>query len=103
MHVEHNLQCHICILEVVVTFDNHGLRLDRERGSDCCGWLSCQPLLIDVWQKTGNLIGDAMVSVLASNVVDRGFETHSSLTKNYKIGIYCFSAKSAVLISTSKY
>jgi hypothetical protein len=34
-----------------------------------------------------------MVSVLASNAVDRGFESLSSQTKDYKIGICCFSAK----------
>jgi len=34
-----------------------------------------------------------MVSVLASSVVDRGFEHWSGQTKNYKIGIYYFYAK----------
>ena len=29
-----------------------------------------------------------MVSVLASNAVDRGFEPRSGQTKDYKIGIY---------------
>jgi hypothetical protein len=36
-------------------------------------------------------IGDIMVSVLASGVVDRGLEPRSSQTKDYKIGICCFS------------
>ena len=36
-----------------------------------------------------------MVSVLASSAVDRGFETQSGQTKDYKIGIWCFSAKHA--------
>ena len=44
-----------------------------------------------------------MVSVLASSVVDRGFEPRSGETKNYKIGICCFSAKYATLRSKSKY
>jgi hypothetical protein len=33
-----------------------------------------------------------MVNVLASNAVDRGFEHRSTQTKDYKIGICCFSA-----------
>ena len=36
-----------------------------------------------------------MVSVLASTVVDRGFEPRSGQTKDYEIGICCFSAKHA--------
>jgi hypothetical protein len=38
-----------------------------------------------------------MVSVLASSVVDRGFEPRSDKTKDYKIGICCFSTKHAAL------
>jgi hypothetical protein len=36
-----------------------------------------------------------MVSMLASIVVDRVFESRSGHTKDYKIGICCFSAKHA--------
>jgi hypothetical protein len=36
-----------------------------------------------------------MVSVLASSAVDHGFEPRSGQTKEYKIGICCFSAKHA--------
>jgi hypothetical protein len=36
-----------------------------------------------------------MVSVLVSSVVDRGFEARSGQTKDYTIGICCFSAKHA--------
>ena len=43
-----------------------------------------------------------MVSVFASNVIDRGFEPPSGQTKDYKIGLYCFSAKHAALRSKSK-
>jgi hypothetical protein len=43
-----------------------------------------------------------MVSVLTSSAVDRGFEPRSSQTKDYKIGICCFSAKHAALRSKSK-
>ena len=41
-------------------------------------------------------IGVVMVSVLASSAVDRGFEPRSGQTKDYKIGICCFSAKHAL-------
>ena len=43
-----------------------------------------------------------MVSVLASSVVDHGFEPRSGQTKDYKIGIYCFSVKHAALRRKSK-
>ena len=43
-----------------------------------------------------------MASVLASSAVDRGFEPRSGQTKDYKIGICCFSAKHAVLRRKSK-
>ena len=48
-------------------------------------------------------IGGIMVSVLTSNVVDRGFESRSAQTKNYKIDICCFSAKHKTLRRKSKY
>ena len=38
-----------------------------------------------------------MVSVLASSVVERGLESRSGQTKDYTIGICCFSAKHAAL------
>jgi hypothetical protein len=38
-----------------------------------------------------------MVSVLTSSVVNRGLERRSGQTKDYKIGMYCFSAKYAAL------
>jgi hypothetical protein len=37
-----------------------------------------------------------MVSVLASNTVDRGFESRSGQIKDNKIGSCCFSVKHAV-------
>ena len=43
-----------------------------------------------------------MVSVLASSVVDGGFVSRSSQTKDYKIGICYFSAKHAALGRKSK-
>jgi hypothetical protein len=43
-------------------------------------------------------IGGVMVSVLPSSVVDRGFEPPLGKTKDYTIGICCFSAKHAVVL-----
>jgi hypothetical protein len=43
-----------------------------------------------------------MVSVLASSAVDRGFEPRSGQTKDYKIGICCFSAKHLAVRRKSK-
>ena len=44
-----------------------------------------------------------MVNVLASSAVYRGFETWSGRTKDYEIGIGCFSAKHATLRRKSKH
>ena len=49
-----------------------------------------------------NRIGGVMVSVLASSAVDRGFENRSSQTKDYNIGMCCFSVKHATLRRNSK-
>ena len=43
-----------------------------------------------------------MVSVLASSAVDRGFDPRSGQTKDYKIGVCCFSSKRAALRRKSK-
>ena len=43
-------------------------------------------------------IGDVMVSMLTSSAVDHGFKLRYGQTKDYKIGICCFSAKHAVLM-----
>jgi hypothetical protein len=43
-----------------------------------------------------------MVSVLALSTVDRGFESRSDQTKDYKIGICCFYAKFVELRRSSK-
>jgi hypothetical protein len=40
-----------------------------------------------------NRIGGVMVGVLALSTVDRGIEPHSGQTRDYKIGICCFTAK----------
>ena len=49
-----------------------------------------------------NRICGVMVSVLASSVIDRGFESRSAQTKDYKTDICCFSTKQAVLRRRSK-
>jgi hypothetical protein len=49
-----------------------------------------------------NPIGGVMVSVLASSAVDPGIESRSGQTKDYKIGICCFSAKHESLRRKSK-
>jgi hypothetical protein len=43
-----------------------------------------------------------MVTVLAASAVGRGFEPQSCQTKDYKIGICCFSTKHAALRRKSK-
>ena len=43
-----------------------------------------------------------MVHILVSGAVDREFEPWSGQTKDYKIGMCCFSAKYAALRSKSK-
>jgi hypothetical protein len=43
-----------------------------------------------------------MIIVLALSVVDHGFDPRSGQTKDYKIGICCFSAKHAALRRKSK-
>ena len=47
-------------------------------------------------------IGGVMVCVLSSSAVDRGFEPQSGQTKDYTIGICCFSSKHAALRKKSK-
>ena len=49
-----------------------------------------------------NLIGGVMVSVIAAIVVDRGFEPRSAQTKDYEIGMCCFSAKHAAIRRKNK-
>jgi hypothetical protein len=49
-----------------------------------------------------NRIGSVMASVLASSPIDCGYEPRSCQTKQYKIGICCFSAKNAALRRESK-
>ena len=50
-----------------------------------------------------NCINGVMVSVLASSAVDRGIVSRLGETKDYTIGICCFSAKHTTLRRKSKY
>jgi hypothetical protein len=52
--------------------------------------------------KSLNCISGIMVSMLVSSAVDRGFEPRSGQTKDYKIGICCFSAKHSAIRRKSK-
>ena len=45
---------------------------------------------------------EIMVGVLASNAVDRWFESRSAQTQSYKIGICCFSGNHAALRRKSR-
>ena len=47
-------------------------------------------------------IGGVIVSMLASNVVDREFEPRSGQTKDYTMCICCFSAKHTALRRKTK-
>ena len=50
-----------------------------------------------------NHISGAMVSVFTSNAGDREFKRRSGLTKDYTIGICCFSAKPVALKRKNKH
>jgi hypothetical protein len=43
-----------------------------------------------------------MVSVLTSSAVDRGFDPGSGQSKDFEIGMCCFSAKNAALRRKNK-
>ena len=58
--------------------------------------------LISLHHKNVDCIGGVMVSVLAWSAVDPEFEPRSSQTKDYLIGISCFTAKHAALRRKSK-
>ena len=50
-----------------------------------------------------NHINGAMVSVFTSSAGDREFKPRSGQTKDYNIGICCFSAKHVVLKRKNKH
>ena len=59
-----------------------------------------------VWFTTtyaiNNRIDGVMISMLDSSALDTGFESRLGQTKDYKIGICCFSAKQAAIKRKSK-
>ena len=60
------------------------------------------PIFFGTCLKCNNRIGNVIVKVLSSNVIERGFESLSGQTKEYEIDICCFSAKHAALRNKSK-
>jgi hypothetical protein len=54
----------------------------------------CRMFIHIYWE---NRLGGVIVNVLASSVVNRGFEFRSGRTKDYTIGMCCFSANHAAL------
>ena len=58
--------------------------------------------VVQVYLFSFDCIGGVMIRVLSSSAVDRGFEPRSAQTKDYKIGICCFSAKHTSLRRKSK-
>ena len=59
-------------------------------------------ILITIYEHVLHSIDGVMVRVLASIVVDHVFEPRSGQTKDYKVGICCFSGKHAALRRKSK-
>jgi hypothetical protein len=58
--------------------------------------------LSEILQIKFDRIDGVMVSVVTSSAVDRGFEPRSGQSTEYKIGMCCFSAKHAALMSKNK-
>ena len=54
-------------------------------------------VIYNILSNIPNRIGGVMANVIAYSAIDRGFESQSGQTKDYKIGICCFSAKHATL------
>ena len=52
-----------------------------------------------IWNRTTSVV---MVSVITSSAEDLGFESRSGQTKDFEIGICCFSAKHAAIRRKSK-
>ena len=59
--------------------------------------------LQDYSSKVFSCFARVMVTSLAFSAVDRGFEPRSGQTKDYQIGMCCFSAKHAALRRKSRY
>ena len=63
--------------------------------------VSLEHVILLVWNVVHRIDG-VIFGVLASSAVDRGFEPYSGQTKDYEIGICCFSAKNHALRSKGK-
>ena len=61
-----------------------------------------QVILIITHSFIPSYIGGVMVSMVTSSVVDHGLEPRLGQTKDYNIGICCFSAKHTALRKKSK-
>ena len=72
----------------------------NERSHDMT--LNSMLLDVSVLSKTKKRICGVMVWMLASSAVDRGFESRSCQSKDYNIGMFCFSAKHAASRRKSK-
>ena len=76
---------------------------DKPRGHHFCGeTIYKTDRLYIVSQLCHNRISGVMVSMLASNTLYHGFKPRLGQTKDYKIGICCFSANHAALRRKSK-
>jgi hypothetical protein len=65
-------------------------------------FLLYEPFTLSLYRTCMNGINGIMVIVIASSAVDGGFGHRSGQTKDYEIGICCFSAKHAPLRKKSK-
>jgi hypothetical protein len=59
---------------------------------------TCIVYSLSIWNRTSGV----MIRMLASSAVDREFEHRSGQSKDYKIGICCFSAKHTAFRRKSK-
>jgi hypothetical protein len=71
--------------------------------SHCCKPTYFKVFTIYAYIEFINGIGDVMICMLTSSMVDRDLESRSCQTNDYKIGICCFSAKHSSCRSKNKY
>jgi hypothetical protein len=95
-----------CFLVIFMIVGCLQFQINEEKLSS---WFRCISLFVQntttcislIWD-TFNRIRGVMISVLASSVVDRGFEPRSGQAKDYKIGNCCFFVKHATVRRKSK-
>jgi hypothetical protein len=85
-----------------MSFNVHAMTSNSIKNSSYKTLFCCSFKFITYYITLVNRIDGFMVSVLASSVVDHGFEPQSGQTKDYKIGICCICAKHAALRRKSK-